>query len=91
MPGDLEDEAALYHPGNAVVKSVTVGLDAWEAHELGGKNNTTNINVLIINHMQLRNYFGFFDLSPHGPLFACLEPSRRPRMECDHSVRRNEG
>ena len=42
MTGDLEDEAALDHPGNAVVKPLTVGLDAWEAHELGGNNNTTN-------------------------------------------------
>jgi hypothetical protein len=42
MTGDLEDEAALDHPGNAVVKSVTVGFDPWEAHELGGDNNTTN-------------------------------------------------
>ena len=67
MPGELEDEAALDHSGNAVVKPVTIGLDAWEAHELGGKNNTTNINVLIINHMQLRNYFDFSDLSLFAP------------------------
>ena len=55
MPGDLEDEATLYHPGNAVVKPVTVGLDSWEAHQLGGNYNTTNINVTIINNIQLRN------------------------------------
>ena len=42
MTGDLENKAAFYHPGNAVVKPLTVGLDAWEAHELGGDNNTTN-------------------------------------------------
>jgi hypothetical protein len=48
MPGELEDEAALDHSGNAVVKPVTIGLDAWEAHELGGKNNTININVVIV-------------------------------------------
>src|SRR6201981_2357530 len=48
MTGDLEDEAALDHPGNAVVKSVTVGFDPWEAHELGGDDNTTNINIVII-------------------------------------------
>ena len=42
MTGDLENEAALYHPGNAVVKALTVGFDPWEAHELGGDNNTTN-------------------------------------------------
>jgi hypothetical protein len=36
MTGDLEDGAALYHPGNAVVKPLTVGFDLWEAHELAG-------------------------------------------------------
>jgi len=36
MTGDLENEAALYHPGNAVIKPLTVGFDPWEAHELGG-------------------------------------------------------
>ena len=55
MPGDLEDEAALDQPGNAVVKPLTVGLDSWEAHQLGGHNNTTNKNVTIINNIQLRN------------------------------------
>jgi hypothetical protein len=39
--GGLENEAALDHPGNAVVKPVTVGLDPWETHELGGDNTTT--------------------------------------------------
>jgi hypothetical protein len=71
MPGDLEDEAALDHPGNAVVKTMTVGLDSREAHQLGRDNNTTNINVLIVNHIQLRNYFDVFDLS----LFATLDYS----------------
>jgi hypothetical protein len=42
MTGDLEDEAALYRPGTAVVKALTAGLDPWEAHELGGNNNATN-------------------------------------------------
>src|ERR1700741_1417783 len=44
MTGDLEDEAALNHPGNAVVKPLTVSLDPWEAHELGGDNSTTKLN-----------------------------------------------
>jgi hypothetical protein len=35
MTGSLENEAALYHPGNAVVKPLTFGLDPWEAHKLG--------------------------------------------------------
>jgi hypothetical protein len=75
MIGALEDEAALDHSGNAVVKPVTVGLDPWEAHQLGGDDNTTNINVVIICHMQLRNYFGFFDLfrlfRPVPPSYSC--------------------
>ena len=48
MTGGLEDEAALDHPGNAVVKPVTVGLDPWETDELGGDNNTTNDNSVTI-------------------------------------------
>ena len=35
MTGGLENEAALYHPGNAVVKPLTFGRDPWEAHKLG--------------------------------------------------------
>jgi hypothetical protein len=48
MTGDLEDEAALDHPGNAVVKPVTIGFDPWEAHELGGEDNKTIRNIVII-------------------------------------------
>jgi len=40
----MENEAAVDHPGNAVVKPLTVGLDPWETHQLGGDNNTTNKN-----------------------------------------------
>jgi hypothetical protein len=47
MTGGMENEAALYHPGNAVVKPLTVGLDPWETHQLGGDNNTTNSNNVI--------------------------------------------
>jgi hypothetical protein len=36
MTGGMENEATLYHPGNAVVKPVTVGFDPWETHQLGG-------------------------------------------------------
>jgi hypothetical protein len=36
MTGGLENEAALDHPGNAVVKPLTVGLDPREAHQCGG-------------------------------------------------------
>src|SRR6516165_9881915 len=63
MTGDLENEAAIDHPGHAVVKPLTVGLDPWEAHQLGGDDNTTNAKIVMINRVQLRNYFGFFDLS----------------------------
>src|SRR5262245_33551223 len=42
VTGGLEDEAAVNHPGNAVVKCLTVGLDSWKAHKPGGDNNTTN-------------------------------------------------
>ena len=55
MAGGLEDEATLDHPGNAVVKPVTVGLDPWETHELGGNSNTTNSNNVIIKCSGRRN------------------------------------
>jgi hypothetical protein len=42
MSGGAKNEAAFDHPGNAVVKASTVDLNPWEAHELGGKSNTTN-------------------------------------------------
>ena len=51
MTGDLENEAALDHPGNAVVKPLTVGFDPWEAHQLGGDDNTTNRKIVVISHI----------------------------------------
>jgi hypothetical protein len=33
MTGGAKNEAAFDHPGNAVVKPLTVGLNPWEAHE----------------------------------------------------------
>jgi hypothetical protein len=48
MTGGMENEAALYHPGHAVVKPLTIGLDPWETHQLGGDNNTTSHNNVII-------------------------------------------
>jgi hypothetical protein len=66
MTGDLEDEAALYHPGNAVIKPLTVGFDPWEAHELGRDDNTTNRNNVILNCYRAPNYLTsseLFDLS----------------------------
>jgi hypothetical protein len=51
MTGGLENEAALDHPGNAMVKPLTVGLDPWETHQLGGDNNTIKYNVVIIKCM----------------------------------------
>src|ERR1700745_2588582 len=45
MAGDLENKAALDHPGNAVVKPLTVGFDPWETHELRG-NITQQIETL---------------------------------------------
>jgi hypothetical protein len=53
MTGDLENEAALDHPGNAVVKPLTGGFDPWETHELGGDADTTNSNSVTINHIEL--------------------------------------
>jgi hypothetical protein len=47
MTGGTKNEAAFGHPGNAVVKPLTVGLSPWEAHELGGDNNTTYRNNVI--------------------------------------------
>jgi len=41
---------------------LTVGLDPWEAHELGGDNNTTNRNIVIKIAIELR----LFDLSFFG-------------------------
>ena len=42
MTGGAKNEAAFDHPGNAVVKALTVDLDPWEAHKLGEDNNTTD-------------------------------------------------
>jgi hypothetical protein len=42
-----------------VVKPVTVGLDTWEAHELGGDNNTTNRKNVVIKYIALH----YIDLS----------------------------
>ena len=47
-------KAALDHPGNAVVKPVTAGLDPWEAHELGGENNTTIYKNVILKCIALK-------------------------------------
>jgi hypothetical protein len=33
VAGRLENESTVDHPGNAVVKTLTFGLDAWEPHE----------------------------------------------------------
>src|SRR6516165_2376048 len=66
MTGDLEDAAALYHPGNAVIKPLTVGFDPWETHELGEDDNTTNENNVILNCYRAPNYLTsseLFDLS----------------------------
>jgi hypothetical protein len=51
VTGDLENEAALDHPGNAVVKCLTVGLDSPGTHRLGGDDNTTNRKIVIMNHI----------------------------------------
>jgi hypothetical protein len=56
MTGDLENETALDHPGNAVVIPLTVGFDPWETHELGGDDNTTNRNNVILNCYRAPNY-----------------------------------
>src|ERR1700751_6388757 len=69
MTGDLENEAALDHPGNAVVKPLTVGLDAWEAHELGGDNNTTNRKNVTLKGIALK----LIDLSLFIPKISYLK------------------
>src|SRR6516164_4326089 len=66
MTGDLEDEAALDHPGNAVVKPLTVGFDPWEAHELCGEDNTTNSNSVTINPVEL-GIISTFPTCPSSP------------------------
>ena len=57
MTGGTKNEAAFDHPGKAVVKPLTVGFDPWETHELGGDNNTTNRNNVILNCYRVPNYF----------------------------------
>ena len=66
MTGDLEDEAALDHPGNAVVKPLTVGFDPWETHEFSGYENTTNKNSVIINYASVE-LFRLFRPVPLAP------------------------
>ena len=72
MTGDLENEAALDHPGNAVVKPLTVGFDPWEAHELGGDDNTTNTNSVTINHIEL-GIISTFRPVPLRPHVLCFK------------------
>ena len=60
-------KAALDHPGNAVVKPLTVGFDPWEAHELGGDDNTTNSNSVTINRIQLGIISTFLSTCPSSP------------------------
>ena len=87
MTGDLENEAALDHPGNAVVKCLTVGLDPWEAHELGGDDNTTNSNSVTINHIQL-GIISTFRPFPLRPLKkADLLAAREYRVRSEKEVR----
>src|SRR6516162_6847516 len=73
MTGGQEDEAALYHPGNAVVKPLTVGLNPWEAHELGGYNDTTNEKCVTINRVELAivSTFSTCPSSPCRPSSPC--------------------
>jgi hypothetical protein len=66
MTGDLENKAALDHPGNAVVIPLTVGFDPWEAHELGGDNNTTNSNSVTTNRVEL-GIISTFSTCPSSP------------------------
>jgi hypothetical protein len=46
MTGGLENQAALYHPGNAVVIALTFGFDPWEAHQLGGATPTQQKEIM---------------------------------------------
>src|SRR5271166_1039562 len=47
VPGGLEDKAAVNHPGNAVVKTLTLSLDSWETHRFRAIYTTKYKNVLI--------------------------------------------
>src|ERR1700739_3316191 len=37
MARGLENKAALNHPGNAVIKTLTLSLDPWDTHRIGAK------------------------------------------------------
>ena len=53
MTGGLEDEAAVDHSGNAVVKSLTVGLDPWETHQLGATLTQQKERYKIVVELQI--------------------------------------
>src|SRR5271166_2033466 len=48
VPGGLEDKAAVNHPGNAVVKTLTLSLDSWETHRFRATYTTKHKSVSII-------------------------------------------
>jgi hypothetical protein len=50
-----------------VVKPLTVGLNPWEAHELGGYDDTTNEKYVIINRVELA-IVSTFSTCPSSPL-----------------------
>jgi hypothetical protein len=49
VPRGLEDEAAIDHPGNTVVKTLTLSLDSWETHGFRTIYTTKYKNVSIIS------------------------------------------
>jgi hypothetical protein len=50
-----------------VVKPLTVGLNPWEAHELGGYDNTTNEKCVIISRVELA-IVSTFSTCPSSPV-----------------------
>src|SRR5271166_4617834 len=66
VPGGLEDKAAVNHPGNAVVKTLTLSLDSWETHRFRAiyttKHKTVSIIYDGIDYLTCPYYYSF-DLS----------------------------
>jgi hypothetical protein len=55
MPRGLENKATLNHPGNAVVRTLTLSLDPWETHVIG--SNIHNKEKMCINNVRCHRFF----------------------------------
>jgi hypothetical protein len=49
VPRGLEDEAAIDHPGNTVVKTLALSLDSWETHGFRAIYTTKYKTVSIVS------------------------------------------